>query len=78
MIALLNERSIVAMKIISGWQVFEKDEMNSENAIKVLSDMIQNFDNDIPKWREDSGMRKILECQRAACYKSIEALRVYV
>lgn len=62
------------MEIISGWQVFSKDEMNNENAIKVFSDMIQNFENDIPKWKEECGMRKLLECQRNACYKAIKAL----
>ena len=50
------------MEMVSGWQVFSKEEMNNENAIKVFSDMIQNFDNDIPKWKEDCGMRKLLEC----------------
>ena len=62
------------MEIVSGWQVFSKEEMNNDNAIKVFSDMIQNFDNDIPKWKEDCGMRKLLECQRNACYKAIAAL----
>ena len=62
------------MEMVSGWQVFSKEEMNNENAIKVFSDMIQNFDNDIPKWKEDCGMRKLLECQRNACYKAIAAL----
>lgn len=62
------------MEIISGWQVFTKEEMNNENAIRVLSDMIQNFEQDIPKWKEDSGMRKLLECQKDVCYKAIFAL----
>ena len=62
------------MEIISGWQVFSKEEMSNENAIKVFSDMIQNFENDIPKWKEECGMRKLLECQKNACYKAIKAL----
>lgn len=62
------------MQIASGWQVFDKEEMNNENAIKVISDMIQNFDREIPKWKEDCGMRKLLECHREACYKAISAL----
>ena len=66
------------MEIVSGWQVFSKEEMNNDNAIKVFSDMIQNFDNDIPKWKEDCGMRKLLECQREACYKAIAALNSVV
>ena len=66
------------MEIVSGWQVFNKEEMNNDNAIKVFSDMIQNFDNDIPKWKEDCGMRKLLECQRNACYKAIAALSTAV
>jgi hypothetical protein len=66
------------MEIILGWQVFTKEEMNNENAIKVFSDMIQNFDKDIPKWKEDSGMRKLLECQKDACYKAIFALNKMV
>ena len=66
------------MEIVSGWQVFSKEEMNNDNAIKVFSDMIQNFDNDIPKWKEDCGMRKLLECQRNACYKAIAALSIAV
>ena len=66
------------MEIVSGWQVFSKEEMNNDNAIKVFSDMIQNFDNDIPKWKEDCSMRKLLECQREACYKAIAALNSVV
>ena len=66
------------MERVSGWRVFSKEEMNNENAIKVFSDMIQNFDNDIPKWKEDCGMRKLLECQREACYKAIAALNAVV
>lgn len=62
------------MEMVSGWQVFSKEEMNNDNAIRVFSDMIQNFDYDIPKWKEDCGMRKLLECQREACYKAIAAL----
>lgn len=62
------------MQIVSGWQVFDKKEMSNENAIKVLSDMIQNINRDIPLWKEDCGMRKLLECQREACYKAISAL----
>lgn len=62
------------MEIISGWKVFDKEEMNNENVIKILSEMIQNFDRDIPKWKEGCGMRQILECQREACYKAIAAL----
>lgn len=67
-----------SMEMISGWQVFSKEEMNNDNAIKVFSDMIQNFDHDIPKWKEDCGMRKLLECQREACYKAIAALNAVV
>ena len=33
------------MEMVSGWQVFSKEEMKNENAIKVFSDMIQNFEN---------------------------------
>ena len=66
------------MEMVSGWQVFSKEEMNNDNAIKVFSDMIQNFDHDIPKWKEDCGMRKLLECQREACYKAIAALNAVV
>ena len=44
----------------------------------VFSDMIQNFDYDIPKWKEDCGMRKLLECQREACYKAVAALNAVV
>lgn len=62
------------MEMVLGLQVFNKEEMNNENTIKVLSDMIQNFDRDIPTWKENSGMRKLLECQREACYKAITAL----
>ena len=62
------------MEIVSGWQVFSKEEMNNENAIKVFSDMIQNIDREIPTWKENSGMKKLLECQREACYKAITAL----
>lgn len=64
--------------MVSGWQIFSKEEMNNDNAIKVFSDMIQNFDYDIPKWKEDCGMRKLLECQREACYKAIAALNAVV
>ena len=66
------------MEIISGWQVFEKEEMNPENAMKVFADMIQNFDRDLPKWKEGCGMRKIMECQRLACYEAIGALNKVV
>ena len=31
------------MEMVSGYQVFSKEEMNNENAIKVFSDMIQNW-----------------------------------
>lgn len=62
------------MEMVSGWQVFSKEEMNNENAIKVFSDMIQNFDREIPTWKENSGMKKLLECQREACYKAIAVL----
>lgn len=62
------------MEMVSGWQVFSKEEMNNENAIKVFSDMIQNFDREIPTWKENSGMKRLLECQREACYKAITAL----
>lgn len=62
------------MEMVSGWQVFSKEEMNNENTIKVFSDMIQNFDREIPTWKENSGMRKLLECQREACYKAISGL----
>lgn len=62
------------MKLVSGYQVFSKEEMNNDNAIKVLSDMIQNFDRDIPTWKKESGMRMLLECQRDACYRAIAAL----
>ena len=62
------------MKMVSGYQVFTKEEMNNENAIKVLSDMFKNIDNDILKWKEGSGMRELLECQKDALYKAINAL----
>lgn len=29
------------MEMVSGWQVFSKEEMDNDNAIKVFSDMIQ-------------------------------------
>lgn len=62
------------MEIINGYQVFEKEELNKENSIAVLSDMIQNLDRDIPSWNKGCGMRKIMECQRDALYKAITAL----
>lgn len=64
--------------MVLGWQVFSKEEMDNENAIKVFSDMIQNFDREIPTWKENSGMRKLLECQKEACYKAIAALNIMV
>ena len=66
------------METVWGWQVFSKEEMNNENAIKVFSDMIQHLDNDIPKWKGDCGMRKLLECEREACYTAIAALNAVV
>lgn len=62
------------MEMMNGWQIFSKEEMTNENAIKVFSDMIQNFDREIPTWKENSGMKKLLECQREACHKAIIAL----
>jgi len=63
------------MERVNGWQVFSGEEMSNENAIKVFSDMIQNFDREIPTWKENCGMRKLLECQRKACYMAISALK---
>ena len=62
------------MEMMNGWQIFSKEEMTNENAIKVFSDMIQNFDREIPTWKENSGMKELLVCQREACYKAINAL----
>ena len=30
------------------------------------------------EWKEDCGMKKLLECQREACYKAIAALNEVV
>ena len=62
------------MEMMNGWQIFSKKEMNNENAVKVLSDMIQKINSDIRGWKEDSGMTKLLKCQRDACYRAIAAL----
>lgn len=64
------------MELISGYQVFSKEEMSNDNAIKILSDMIQKYEYDIPLWKEESGMKQILECQKNACYMAIHALSV--
>ena len=62
------------MEMMNGWQIFSEEEMNNENAIKVLADMIQKINSDILGWKVDSGMTKLLKCQRDACYRAINAL----
>lgn len=69
-------------KIIWKWyqdgRYLVKKKWTMKTQSRYFSDMIQNFDYDIPKWKEDCGMSKLLECQREACYKAIAALNAVV
>lgn len=62
------------MKYMSGWKVFEKEEMNQENAITVLTEMVENCEENIKKWKDGSEIRELLQCQRQALIIAIQKL----
>lgn len=64
------------MKKISGWDIYSKEELkNLDNTIMVITEMIQNNHQELTRWKKDSGMYELIECQTNALYNALSALR---
>lgn len=64
------------MKKINGWDIYSKEELkNLDNTIMVITEMIQNNQQELTRWKKDSGMYELIECQTNALYNALSALR---
>ena len=64
------------MKKISGWNIYSKEELkNLDNTVIVITEMIQNNQQELTRWKKDSGMYELIECQTNALYNALSALR---
>ena len=41
----------------------------------VITEMIQNNHQELTRWKKDSGMYELIECQTNALYNALSALR---
>lgn len=63
------------MEKMNGWSVYVEDELTVDNTVIVLDEMISKINEDISCWKKDSGMYKLLSCQREALGKAKCALQ---
>lgn len=64
------------MKKMSGWNIYTKEELkNLDNTIMVITEMIQNNQQELTRWKKDSGMYELIECQTNALYNALSALK---
>lgn len=63
------------MEKMCGWSIYTEDELNVDNTINVLDEMISNINDEISSWKKESGMYKLLLCQKKALYKAKCALQ---
>lgn len=63
------------MKNMSGWNIYTKEELkNLDNTIMVITEMIQNNQQELTRWQKNSGMYELIECQINALYNALSAL----
>lgn len=63
------------MKNMSGWSIYTKEELkNLDNTIMVITEMIQNNQQELTRWQKNSGMYELIECQINALYNALSAL----
>lgn len=64
------------MKKMSGWTIYTKEELKDlYNTSMVITEMIQNNEQDLARRKKDSGMYELIECQTNALYNALSALR---
>ena len=64
------------MKKMSGWNIYSKEELkNLDNTVMVITEMIQNNQQELTRWKKDSGMYGLIECQTNVLYNALSALR---
>ena len=63
------------MKNMSGWNIYTKEELkNLDNTVMVITEMIQNNQQELTRWQKNSGMYELIECQTNALYNALSAL----